>query len=585
MRCQSILALGVALFTSSALGAECWSKLSKDAFPNCKLIEQRYALHWNTKDGKITFGATVDVDNAWFALGISENGGMKGADITVISAGSDGKLQVQDYYSTDFAPPQLDDSQDVTIDASQSSRGSGSTTAVWIRPLDTCDDDDIKIYNNIEQKVIWAIGTSDKFSRHAPTNRGTTNIALIPDPNAKAKPTDPADLGMFEVSMPNYTIPANKTTSYTCTHAQLKLPKENTKYHITKYQGIAKSKLVHHMIIYACVTPPPQLGDIYDCESMEAMCSDFTMVWAPGLDTIELPAEAGFAAGSVPGGFQYFSLQVHYDNQAKQEGVVDTSGFKIWYTEQLRENDMGVLFTGVTGFTIPPNNPSYHVAGGECPGSCTRKFGKPITLWRNAFHMHTLGKNITTRHIKNGVELEPIGVLSHYDFNFQSISDLPQGPRTLSPGDSLLTTCTFDSTTRNVSTPYGESTSQEMCFNIIQYYPRVDVSWCTAIAGAGVSTCNNQIEQAKYEQEFQAGLAANGTGNLTDAEFGKRYIEGAVKAGLMVMSDVGPFVEFKKECKQTSPSGTKAESGALAVLPSFVSLAAVVVSLALAAMV
>ena len=76
MRSQSILGLGVALFTSSALGAECWSKLSKDTFPNCKVIEPRYALHWNTKDGKITFGATVDVDNAWFALGISENGGM-----------------------------------------------------------------------------------------------------------------------------------------------------------------------------------------------------------------------------------------------------------------------------------------------------------------------------------------------------------------------------------------------------------------------------------------------------------------------------------------------------------------------------
>ena len=80
---------------------------------------------------------------------------MKGADIMVVSAASDGKLQVQDYYSTDFAPPELDESQDVTIDASQSSRGSGSTTAVWSRPLDTCDDDDMKIYNNIEHKVIW----------------------------------------------------------------------------------------------------------------------------------------------------------------------------------------------------------------------------------------------------------------------------------------------------------------------------------------------------------------------------------------------------------------------------------------------
>ncbi|KAJ3038472.1 hypothetical protein HDV00_000569 [Rhizophlyctis rosea] len=559
------LSLTIGFLTSQTFAASCYANLSKDAFPNCVQLNSRYALHWNVKDGKIIFGATVDNGgNSWFALGLSENGGMKGADITVISTDSNNKLQAQDYFSEAFAMPQLDSSQDVTLDASRSSSSGNSTTAVWSRPLDTCDDHDFDILTHVDQKVIWAIGTGPTLSYHGPTNRGTTSVTFIPDPNAKPPASDPADLAMFEVYMPNVTVPSNRTTSYTCTHGELTLPKNNTKYHLIRYEGVARSKLVHHMIIYGCLTPPSQLGDIYDCESMEAACSDFTMVWAPGIGQVDLPAEAAFAGGNVPGGLRYFALQVHYNNEAAQSGVVDNSGFKMWYTEQLRPNDMGVLFTGVSNFVIPPNTDSFNLGGGECPGACTQKFGKPVTLWRNFFHMHTLGKSISTRHISNGVELEPVGNLTHYDFNFQSIASLPTGPRTLTPGDSLITTCTYTSLGRTNSTPYGESTSQEMCFNIIQYYPRVPVDWCVNVLDTNASICATQMNMTVYETNFDAGVK-NGTitvGNGTDVEVFGTYVQGALKQGLMISSDVGSFKANDGVCKQTSPSGTGASSGA-----------------------
>lgn len=142
---------------------------------------------------------------------------------------------------------------------------------------------------------------------------------------------------------------------------------------------------------------------------MEADCSRFTMGWAPGISTVYLPNDAAFAAGGGEGSFQYFSLQIHYENPTKLQNVVDTSGFKLWYTKELRKNDMGILFTGTTNLKIPGNTDSITTEGGGCPAECTRKFPSDIVVWNNGFHMHTLGRKISTRHIRDGVELEPFG--------------------------------------------------------------------------------------------------------------------------------------------------------------------------------
>ena len=41
-------------------------------------------------------------------------------------------------------------------------------------------------------------------------------------------------------------------------------------------------------------------------------------------------------------------------------------------------------------------------------------------------HAHLLGVGVTTRHFRNGVELEPLMDDPYYDFNFQSIRPLRQ---------------------------------------------------------------------------------------------------------------------------------------------------------------
>ncbi|KAJ3047239.1 hypothetical protein HK097_000103 [Rhizophlyctis rosea] len=540
--------------------ATCHSDLSKTDFPNCLLLESRYALHWSVDEklAEITFGVTVDVDNAWIGFGLSENGGMRGADIYVISPEREGKLGVRGYWADGPGVPALDTQQNAKIVESWTKRGAGKTTAVWKRKLNTCDPQDHPIANVTEQSVIWAIGSSDIFGQHAPENRGSSRVTFRPDPNVKPAVADPSDVQTFEYHF-NYTVPNDKPTTYTCSHRLFALPSADTKYHIIHYEGLPQSKLVHHMIMYACIQPPARTEDYYDCASMDQYCQQYVMGWAPGQGKTQLPNEAGLPVGKD--GFTYFSLQVHYENPDLLPNVVDTSGFKISYTPTLRQHDLGTLFVGSTRINIPANSMS-HTLDAACPGGCTKRFPHPITIWKNLFHMHSTGTAMQTRHISsNGTELAPLGIRTHYDLNFQSQTDPIGGLRTFNPGDQLLTTCSYSTPSRSNATRFGESTASEMCFNILQYWPRIpEVEWC--VDHGGVSSCTTLANFTGVGMKKYQELAASGV-NL-DTQEGLKVLAGEwVKSGLFVPAALGNFTKYEGKCERSGGlSGTTVGSGA-----------------------
>lgn len=126
--------------TSTAFAASCYRSFTAAEFPNCKLLSSSYALHWKVDQaaGYITLALDVDGSRGWVAFGISEAGGMRGADIMVARKDPEtGVFTGEDYYSKDFVVPQLDESQDVTLVSAV--QQSGYTTAVFRRKLSTCD--------------------------------------------------------------------------------------------------------------------------------------------------------------------------------------------------------------------------------------------------------------------------------------------------------------------------------------------------------------------------------------------------------------------------------------------------------------
>ena len=143
-------------------------------------------------------------------------------------------------------------------------------------------------------------------------------------------------------------------------------------------------------------------------------------------------------------------LEVHYDNPANV-AIRDQSGFKLFYTEQLRANDAVIMTLGHLNINIPAGATNHeHV--NECGAACTNKLKQPVTAIWAGLHMHVAGKTMWTQHFRGNIELAPLGYKRSYDFNQQSPSHVKA---IIEPGDRLVTHCIYSSS-RDTPTTIGE---------------------------------------------------------------------------------------------------------------------------------
>lgn len=86
--------------------------------------------------------------------------------------------------------------------------------------------------------------------------------------------------------------------------------------------------------------------DVLESQNMTlpSFCTDSMDIfpWAPGSADLVLPADVGFAFGNASGGIMSVSLNTHYDNPDGIEGMVDSSGVRVYYEEEPRPVEMGV---------------------------------------------------------------------------------------------------------------------------------------------------------------------------------------------------------------------------------------------------
>lgn len=207
-------------------------------------------------------------------------------------------------------------------------------------------------------------------------------------------------------------------------------------------------------------------------------------------NAFEVPAAAGFPVGR--GQSNNFVMQIHYNNPRHLTNSQDNSGIRFSYTSKLRPHDADFMVLGLSSSSylrIPPRQEAFEVTD-VCASSCTEQ-AQTFYAFATLLHMHTLGKKMQTEHfrpirknIANGKALYSyykVGDLARndqYDFNRQETDKLTT-PVAIQPGDMLITRCTFNSMNKNVTTVGGMSTSNEMCYNFVAYYPKKD----------GVYTC------------------------------------------------------------------------------------------------
>jgi hypothetical protein len=189
------------------------------------------------------------------------------------------------------------------------------------------------------------------------------------------------------------------------------------------------------------------------------------IIYASGVGTNQLVFPEGVGL-KLPAGVQ-LTLQLHIYNTSENP-LSGTSGVEIVEVaaaDVVQEADL--FLPGPFLFNLPPGQES------TASGTCT--VTQPQTVFALFPHMHQLGT-----WFKTSLEVDGQTMVLHdaaYDFNEQAFKAF--APIELSPGDKIMTECTwFNTLGQNVI--WGESSDAEMCFSILYRFPAYGDELCSS---------------------------------------------------------------------------------------------------------
>ncbi|KAM4713254.1 DBH-like monooxygenase protein 2 homolog [Anableps anableps] len=456
-------------------------------------------LKWGFNDvqGDITFQLTVNT-TGWVGFGLGPYGNMDDADIVMGGLGSTGSY-FADYYALEDAMPLMDEEQSYTL--LSMTENDGQTIMTFKRSLETCDEKDFHITAQ-PIKLIYAYGTTDDIRYHG-SRRGTKEINLL---NYMPR-TTPPDAKYLSMKVDKITVPANMTY-YHC--KVMKLPDLTTKHHIYQIEPeIEHHEIVHHMLLYHCPSfvkepydKPCYMGDMGDA------CFGVVASWGVGGGVYELPENTGIPIGGIHSDM-FYRLEIHYNNPQKKEGITDSSGLRLYYTDQLRQHDVGILTTGVLPgsqmqYGIPPKATQFH-SYGICNTSLFSQLVNPIPdlqVFSVLLHTHLAGRKVRVGHFRKGKQIDFLGVNENYNFDMQEIVNLGS-IKTVKPDDEIIVQCVYNTSDRSEATLMGLSTTDEMCLAFLFYYPAINITSCTSRPNTRLLT-NTTYQIAEYQSLMNA---------------------------------------------------------------------------------
>ncbi|CAL8068072.1 unnamed protein product [Orchesella dallaii] len=485
----------------------------------------RYQLEWVVDwiDKRVIFNVTA-ATSGYVGFGLSRKGKMGGADIVIGGVDSRGKPYFSDRYAIGNQLPAIDDSQDWILH--EALEEDNQTFLSFSRPFDTCDEDqDLPITDDL-LTLIWAYGEKDDDILYHFQNRGAYQTylldpELVPNSFRKAEVnTNPIEIEIDAAKLPsdvrvfrmdrNITLPENQDTLYWCSfHKSPTI----TKRHITgfgiKFPSERDRAFVHHAVLYRCFAPPGNNPDDFfqnavNSEGSECYllsqpnplpttyCRELVHVWGVGGKPFFFPEHVGIPMSE--NGSEYFMFQIHYDNPESLSGRRVAVAMEAYYTNSLRENDVGAIFIGAlshasTTVMIPPSSLAHQIVG-HCAEGCTRKMFPlgGVSIVAAFLHSHISGRGLRVLHFRGEKELPWVNADDNYNFGFQQTRILNE-ERKVIPGDTLMTRCVYETTNRNGSAIVGGyPTRSEMCLAAVYYYNRVP----------GYGDCRSEIRTQRY---------------------------------------------------------------------------------------
>ena len=256
------------------------------------------------------------------------------------------------------------------------------------------------------------------------------------------------------------------------------------KSHITRYEPILNEdnlKRTHHLLLYECEGPVDYDGIGYaPAAPPEVAQCNFAApvaVWAVGGGSIDFPPEAGYPIG--PGFGKYFLLEFHYDSPPGEVATHDDSGLRLYVTTDLRDNDIGCMYTGalLSDFIRIPAGKEAFKLDSYCTSDCTGDIPEDgLNVFSVLLHSHLAGREMRLQHMDYmGNEKPSPAYDTRYDFNLQEQQLIDTK---FMPGDQLKLECTFDTSDRDFITTGGLGTYDEMCLAYMFYFPRMPLTAC-----------------------------------------------------------------------------------------------------------
>ncbi|XP_063420467.1 uncharacterized protein LOC134705676 [Mytilus trossulus] len=440
-----------------------------------------YHVYWKFNKTHITFEVHVKT-RGYVGFGISPNGKMYPSDV-VVGWVKDGVPHLSDMHTVGHVQPVNDTSQDWTL--LHGEENNFGTVLKFERPLTTCDNNDTDIVD-ATMRIIFSYHPDDPTNDnhmpwHGATRRGAKSMMLLSTSKQYKLPNDSQTKDLVHHQ---FNVPTKRTT-YQC--RVYSLDDITTKHHMIKFEAVIQKDhepFVHHMNVYKCHNYPRKyIGTNFECYTspLDMMpCGHVVAGWAVGSGPFNFPPNVGLPLGENENEYAYI-IEIHYNNPGAVTGLVDSSGMKFTYTSHLRQHDAGILTVGMyenKQQIIPPHYSDFKIQS-VCSKECISKALtdasldeiKLFAVWQ---HAHLLARGITTRHLRNDVELEPIAEDEHYDFDYQE-TRLFRKEIPMRKGDSIRVECTYDSTLRKNITYGGYSTVDEMCFSFVYYYPRTSL--------------------------------------------------------------------------------------------------------------
>jgi hypothetical protein len=237
---------------------------------------------------------------------------------------------------------------------------------------------------------------------------------------------------------------------------QSKVPYDKPIWVLSTRPIIDNNKVLHHWLLF-------QMGaagtDGSHADEIGLQLNNALLTgWAPGGNPLEMPPGVGLEM-PAPGGF--LSIETHYYNTTGTTQP-DRSGVRLCGVFKQPQNPASLTWLGTEAISIPANQT------GSSTGTCsTWKKNTDVHVIQTVPHMHKLGSHMKSviNHAAGGTD-----IIVDKPFVFTDQRAYPVMDVVIKPNDTIATTCTWQNTT-SATVGFGTSTTSEMCYNFVVYYP------------------------------------------------------------------------------------------------------------------